>query len=83
MARVRTGFPGLLAFVAALQQPKRANFAMFDETQTSVTTARIMFWLPRITTGRVFGFDMGDWSLLLSGVVLGGLIIVGFYLTAG
>ena len=33
-----------------------------------------MFWRSHITTGRVLGFDMGDWSVLLSGVVLAGLL---------
>jgi hypothetical protein len=35
-----------------------------------------MFWRNYTTTSFVLGFDMGDWSMLLSGVVLAGLLVV-------
>jgi hypothetical protein len=45
------------------------------ERRPASPTARIMFWLSRITSGRVLGLDRGDWSLLVSGVVLAGLLV--------
>ena len=57
--------------VAPAQQPGRRRHATprFDGLEAEGT----MF--ARMTTeGRLFGFDLGDWSVLLTGVVLTGFL---------
>jgi hypothetical protein len=72
--RAAVGFwDGLSPSVASVQQPRRRKPA-----NVSIRHARqegIMLRLTHFTTdGRLLGFDTGDWSMLLGGFVLAGLL---------
>jgi hypothetical protein len=65
---------GLSLSVAALQQPRRLKPAN-EWSGTGEQKVGIMLRLTQFTTdGRLLGFDTGDWSMLLGGFVLAGLL---------
>jgi hypothetical protein len=64
----------LLLRVAHAQQPKRMKPANVS-SGTHDKGVGIMLRLAHFTAdGRLLGFDTGDWSLLLGGFVLAGLL---------
>jgi hypothetical protein len=70
--------------VAGVQQPKaiwHANVPLqTDVTATQPIAIQRLFPMLRLTTlrltsdGRLLGFDTGDWSMLLGGFALAGLL---------
>jgi hypothetical protein len=71
-----------LATVAGGQQPKgiwRANISLLAEQAQPYRDTKVVPMLRlntlRLTSdGRLLGFDTGDWSMLLGGFVLAGLL---------
>jgi hypothetical protein len=64
---------GFLLSVADVQQPKLMKSA--NVSSRNARTEGVMLRFTQFTTdGRLLGFDTGDWSMLLGGFVLAGLL---------
>jgi hypothetical protein len=60
--------------VAYMQQPKRMKPAKFLIRNARTEVGIMLRFFPLTTDGRLLGFDTGDWSMLLGGFVLAGLL---------